>query len=370
MKAIKTLLLAFSGVIVMGSCMSDEGSYQAGFPVLQTKYAYRYANSFGDSLYVASYGNWKIESTQAGNEWCQLERMSGVGYANYGFPMNISENTTGNARSAAFKIYDTDHPNDAYSNFNITQLATRGDGSLGNAALVHSVTGSDNSRIEAAYDKYSRPISLRIAKGDVTLHNLKFVYDDAAHTMFVSDSGQKGTGPELTATYSNDFQPYVRLVSAVDTIKFVEQSEFNMIGNRYAFNIEHRKASGSYDAYAYLVKDISLLRPDNLHNADSLKYISGTRSGITEKLSMELTYSDYDNRCQSLDVNQLLLGIDRCNPYMLLSLFRTARNTSIFNEVKAGNEIIKFETELNADKSVRKLTVVQGQQKVTYDFEY
>ena len=48
MKTIKTFLLAMI-CISMAACMSNDDSYQAGFPMLATKYAYRYANNTSDT---------------------------------------------------------------------------------------------------------------------------------------------------------------------------------------------------------------------------------------------------------------------------------------------------------------------------------
>ena len=57
---------------------------------------------------------------------------------------------------------------------------------------------------------------------------------------------------------------------------------------------------------------------------------------------------------------------------MLLSFFRMARNTSIFSSVEVtGGQPYVLTTELNADKSVKMLTVKhEGWDDVTYDFEY
>lgn len=367
MKTIKTILLAVAGVAMMTACLNNDDAYQAGFPTLQTKYGYRFANTTTDSLFVSSFGNWTLNRTQAGGEWCQIATMKGSGYVSYGIPITLEQNRTGSQRSAMFRIEDTSHPDDAHADFSIVQLATRGDGSLGNAPLVKSVTGSDGSSISVTYDELCRPLTFRMAKGETVLSDLSFRYDDARMVMRVNDKGQD----ELSATYTNDYQPYVQLASQTDTVEMAEQSLFNVLAGRYAFNIEHRRSSGRYDAYAYLMSGINILAPDHLHNADSLRYISGQRSVVDEKLFMAPTYSDKDNRCQSLDVNQLLLGVEHCNPYMLLSLFRAARNTSIFDVVKVdGAPDIQFSTTLNADKSVSQLAVTRSGETITYQFEY
>lgn len=365
MKTIKTFLLAMI-CISMAACMSNDDSYQAGFPMLATKYAYRYANNTSDTLFVQSYGSWSITRTSAGGEWCTPTIMQGGGYTTYGIVLNFSQNETGSQRSASFRISDKEHAEDAYVDFNITQQATRGDGSLGNARLVKSVTGSDNSLIDISYDEACRPLTFQLSKDNSVLTYITFSYNDKTGVMTATSNNQ-----QLTASCKNDYQPISKLSSANETVAYLEQDYFNLTSNHYAFNIEHRKGDGSYDGYSYLLLDRSTLAPDKLHNADSLCYTRGKNEAIIETLRMKPSYSQYDNRCQSLDVNQLLLGVERCNPYMLLSLFRTARNTSIFDVVKVnGGSDIKFSTTLNNDKSVKELAVSQGSDTITYTFEY
>lgn len=366
MKTIKTILFAMICVWTMTACMSNDDSYQAGFPMLATKYSYRYANNTTDTLFVQSYGSWGINRTTPGGEWCTPAFMQGGGYTTYGILLSFSQNETGSQRSASFRIYDKEHAEDAYADFNITQLATRGDGSLGNARLVKSVSGSDNSRIDISYDDLCRPLTFQMAKDNSVISYIAFSYDDPTGVMTATSNNQ-----QLTASYKNDYQPVSKLASANESVTYQEQNYFNLTTSHYAFNIEHRKGTGDYDGYSYLLDNINSLAPDQLHNADSLCYTRGKNEVTIETLRMKPSYSQYDNRCQSLDVNQLLLGVERCDPYLLLSMFRAARNTSIFDVVKVNDGTdIKFATTLNHDKSVKELTITQGDNAITYTFDY
>ena len=86
------------------------------------------------------------------------------------------------------------------------------------------------------------------------------------------------------------------------------------------------------------------------------------------KLGFE--YAQKDNRRQSVDVNQLLLGVEECDPYLLLSLYRYCRNTSIVSRARGSKDDISVEAELNSDQSVSRLTVANGKETIVYTFEY
>ena len=109
------------------------------------------------------------------------------------------------------------------------------------------------------------------------------------------------------------------------------------------------------------------LAPDSMHVADSVyQYVNGD---LREKVMPK--YSNVDNRCQTVDVNQLVEGIDNCDPYLLMSLFRYARHTSVLSEVASATRHQTVEVLLNADKSISRMTVnTTGGASVVYDFEY
>ena len=90
--------------------------------------------------------------------------------------------------------------------------------------------------------------------------------------------------------------------------------------------------------------------------------------------NLELTYSANDNRCQSIDANQLVRGVEECDPYLLASLFRYTRSTSILKKAKGkqGEENVEYNvsTTLNNDKSIHTMTVSKGAESITYTFNY
>ena len=96
-----------------------------------------------------------------------------------------------------------------------------------------------------------------------------------------------------------------------------------------------------------------------------------TPTGLVVREDMKPTYSQNSNRCQSVDVNQLLLGVEECNPYQLIALFRDARCSYIIAEAATANGKYVVETTLNADKSVNTMTVTDKDGgKVKYTFIY
>ena len=365
MKTTKTFLLVTAVLSLTTACLEDKDNYNAGFPALGTSNQYIYANTATDTFFVYCYNAWQM-TQESGNEWCSMEQMSGNGNTNYRILMTLQENTTGQKRLAHFGITDTAYPSKAHYEWEFLQLATRGDGALGNAAMVDSISGTDGSSIKMGYDQRRRPTMLRMVKDEEMLANITIKYNDGSKTMTVVNGNKS-----MTSAYGNDYQPK-RLISGTDTVGLFEQLYFNTFSSSgYAFNIEERQAGGYYSAWAYKVPNMKN-DPDSLHTADSLRYQSWQRDQklVTERL--KLNYSPYDNRCQSVDANQLLLGVEHCSPYMLLSMFRYARNSKIVSLASCDKETdnITVATELNADKSIHAMTVTRHGQPITYTFFY
>lgn len=388
MKALRILLASVAVTTLTTSCLNNEDPYNAGFsfyrPIRQVTPLY--ANTVADSLVFFSYGNWSVtRDATYGSPWIQLSTTSGKGGMWSAQAINISQNTTGEGRSAKFDFTDTDHPDDAHASIYYWQYATRGDGSLGSAADVKTISGSDGSLFQLSYDTQHRPTSLRItyaADGEGTVpapRTLTLKYNDRDSILTIDDNGKT-----LRSVYGIDYQP-LRLIGSGDTIGYASQYYENgmPISANYVFNLEHRTVGGQNTYYAFLLGGQSL-QPDSLHCADSLRIavtpIAGSPTSAPAIEKYKLDYSSTDNRCQSVDVNQLILGAAKCDPYMLLSLFRYTRNTSIISKVESdGDKTCDVTVKLNADKSVAELTVSQTQQQpgaqptvsdVTYTFEY
>lgn len=360
MKKLKTILMAVAGIAMLTACFGNDDDYSAGifFERPQQRTTPLYANTVLDSIILFSYGNWAISSDGIQPQWIDITIKEGKGNIAYAFPVIIKENLTGEGRSASFTIQDTDHPGKAYSSFGYLQYATRGDGALGTAADVKLITGSDDSRIELTYDEQHRPTSISISKGENTLHNLSFSYEDQVMTIYSGND-------QIRVECGNSYQPG-NLAMENDTMAYLAH-HYNYIDIPYTeiFTYSHARKTGDNLMITYNLHGQSLM-PDSLHNADSLTYY--VNKEMVEDFAID--YSDKDNRCQSVDVNQLLLGIDMCDPYLLLGLYRYARNTSIISMARKPDADIIVTTTLNADKSVATLTVRRQEQEIVYTFEY
>jgi hypothetical protein len=176
MKSIKTLLCGgLVCLLATTSCISDQENYRAGFPVIGARHAYVYANNLVDSFRLVSYGPWRIDMKSNDGNWCSLAQLSGKGYTDYTFGVTFSENTTGHSRTAIFSVTDTEHT-DISANFGFLQYATRGDGSMGNAAEVRSIKGSDGTAISLTYDRLHRPLTL----GDIAFQRVAYLVQIAS----------------------------------------------------------------------------------------------------------------------------------------------------------------------------------------------
>lgn len=363
MKHFKTIILAAAAL--MATACSNKESYMAQIATSSPS-SYYFANNTGDTLAIfSSGGSWKATAQDAGT-WCTLNPMSGKGYMTYVADVKMEQNTTGTMRRAIFKIEDADHPGEAHRTVVFNQMAIRGDGSFGSAAMVSRIMGTDGTDIQIAYDDLHRPNTLKMEKGGTVIDDLTFDYDDRSNTLIV----KKGVN-ELSGTYDVGYQPWT-LSNASYSIGIVENELFNMYSNSsYAFNIDERKPDNAANIYYYLINKIQN-HPDSIHNADSLKYqkAEGGKSVLIEE--MGLSYSSTDNRYQSVDANQLLLGIDHCNPFMLVGMFRYARNSQVISLAKCKNEAdnISITTEVNADKSIKTLTVTRHGAAIIYTFHY
>ena len=369
-------ICAFSAL--MASCLSDQENYQAGFfvdhPTSNSGVNAYYANNVSDSLLFYGYGNWAIEDYVLDvegfdNSWVTIPQKKGYGMMYIQQKLSFLQNTMGKSRWAAMRIVDVNH-SDAYAPLVFYQYATRGDGSLGNAADVKSIAGSDGSQIELAYDELHRPTKVSITKDGSLLSKLTIAYSDRDSTMTITDKSS-----EFKVQYENDFQPYY-LANATDTIKYDRYYEeykdgtLYPVSENYAFNFRHRGlAKNTCVTHCFRQEGVSL-NSDSLRNVEKLFFFEdGNRVG-----NLDLTYGALDNRCQSVDVNQLLRGVEKCDPYLLASLFRYTRSTSIVRRAagKQNDQDVNYNvtTTLNADRSVNTMTVVSGSETITYTFNY
>lgn len=364
---LKTFFCLMAAAVLLTSCLGDDETYRAGFSIEKPGKAinYYYANNISDSLVFWSYGSWTIVDYQGyDNSWFTMPVRNGKGNTVYEKLMTFTQNTTGKARVACFVLQDESHPGDAYSSMAFWQYATRGDGSLGTAADVKSITGSDGSAIDLTYDRFHRATSVKIQKEGQTLSNLQLVYDDDTKKLSVTDNGGV-----LTSSYDKDYQPGL-LLNGSDTVGYFARyySNYVTISPNYTFNFKHLGSkANTCVTYNFGYYGCSL-EPDSLHNVDSLTYYKDNFNVPYMKLGF--TYSDVDNRHQTVDANQLLLGVEKCDPYLLVSLFRYARNSKVISKAKHEDVEIDVETSLNSDKSIHTLTVKRGADTIVYTFNY
>lgn len=379
MKYAKLLFFAAASMLLAVSCLEDKENYQAGFVMFKPipgYYRQIYANNTLDSLSFVSYGPWRISSDTPDEGWCHMPLTTGKAMVVTSVAVTFDQNTTGSSRSTSFTIVDTDHPSDASTRWGYIQSATRGDGSLGNAALVKTITSSDGWTASISYDELHRPVSYSETNTvGLAPRSFEVTYNDYDSLVTI----RTRTG-DIRGKSDYGYQAD-RYTGQADTVGyFFQRTSYGMeLPASEVFNVEAHHLGGDYQAYAYLLGGQSLLA-DSTHNADSLKYKRHIRAyelatpampaTVVEKL--KLTYGPFDNRRQSVDVNQLLLGMADCHPMLLLSMFRHARNTNILSKATSADGDITVSAEYNGNGSVRKLTVSDQRKSstVTYDFSY
>ncbi|NPD92943.1 hypothetical protein [Xylanibacter muris] len=358
MKRVKELCKAFvfsvMAVPMLTSCVDNDGSGNAGFSHVIGSDVF--ANTHSSEYMFYSMGNWNMNII-SGNEFAELRKTSGSGYVLNTVPVVFKENLTGSRRFVSFHVQDVAEKK-AYMEFSVSQYATRGDGSFGNAPLATKIEGSDGSVVNMGYDDYKRPTYVKITKDNNVLHDIVFRYP--TDTTMTAHS----EGSILRGRVNTGYQPSM-LVSDNDTVGY----ESNGAGLGFAYNLEYHKKGGEIQRAAILLKEYPET-PDSEIKFDSLKYQHrGTDGTFLEKLKIEMSVNS--NRHQSVDANQLLFGVEHCNPYALVALFRSARCSNVFAVAKSANGNYTVETELNGDKSVKAMTVTDKQgKKITYTFTY
>ena len=365
------IMSALAAAVLTTACLSSEDPYYAGFQFVKPSYVRTavFANTTTDSLVMLSQGSWQITADTRDAGWCTIDGMRGVGNAIYALGVHFGQNTTGSSRLAQFTVTDVNHPDDAHASWQYLQYATRGDGSLGSAALVKTIKSSDDWEVSVSYDDKCRPVQVEVKNPEGSKDQYSIAYDEVSARLTVSNGSST-----LTGGMDNGYQTE-RLVGTGDTIGYSAQYYSNgvQMPANSAFNYVASRLKRK-QAYAYLIGGKSL-EPDSLHTADSLIYLSNwnLQSGTPKTVEhYRLEYGGMDNRCQSVDVNQLLLGMEACEPLQLVSMFRLCRSTSIVTRATADNGTIDVATELNADRSVRRMVVRDSRRgtEVTYDFEY
>ena len=364
MKEIKNCL-AVCIVTLMGlaSCIEDKGN--AGFTSVYADALY--ANSTTGQMVFASEGNWKLMNLTNAS-WIDCTPATGKGGQWAFVKMNVNKNNSDQSRQADFKLQDVD-VSDAYVNFSIVQSATRGDGSFGNAANIRKITGTDGSEITVDYNSYDCPINIKMSKNGEVLYAANITYSAYDSTITVRQANS-----DLKGRYLQGYLPEsMKLISDKDTV-LLEQNKGLTYGNA-AFNLVRKNNYGEYDVQAVLYNcEVTTLDSEII--LDSLKYQKLTIVGGEKQIKrayLKLTLSDNknSNRYHSLDVNQLLLGIEDCNPFALMSTFRWVRSSRLIQKAEGSGLTYEVDADYNGDESISQMTVTRSDgNTATYTFDY
>lgn len=413
MKIIKTIFAAMAAVALVASCEEQEPSsfysiqvalpHTGNYPI-----GYKYANEYSDSLKFLSYSPWKIEQTEGDEGFVTINgQTSGKGNMIVSYGVTLSENTTGKSRFATYQIVDSEDASRAKASLRYVQFATRQDGALGNAAEVKNISGSDGSNIDITYDNRHRPLSISMSAGDMK-REITFAYDDYENTVTATQSKYEFSYADTLFTYNNVklngsyedcFLPNVnsyiyqpRLLMTLnssetalvntfnDTRNYIKQTmayqAFSNNGIEYSFAngfmVKNSIGNKFAQALGVYYNSKSNLDVDSIYKADSIG-VERVYSDNKHKSEMyKLSFSNISNRMTTVDANQLMEGVANCDPYLLLSFYKLARQSYVFAKAEGRKGArYTFDTKANADGSIKTLAVTDANgNKTTYTFSY
>lgn len=413
MKIIKTIFAAMAAVALVASCEKQEPSsfysiqvalpHTGNYPI-----GYKYANEYSDSLKFLSYSPWKIEQTEGDEGFVTINgQTSGKGNMIVSYGVTLSENTTGKSRFATYQIVDSEDASRAKASLRYVQFATRQDGAMGNAAEVKNISGSDGSNIDITYDNRHRPLSISMSAGDMK-REITFAYDDYENTVTATQSKYEFSYADTLFTYNNVklngsyedcFLPNVnsyiyqpRLLMTLnssetalvntfnDTRNYIKQTmayqAFSNNGIEYSFAngfmVKNSIGNKFAQAIGVYYNSKSNLDVDSIYKADSIG-VERVYSDNKHKSEMyKLSFSNISNRMTTVDANQLMEGVANCDPYLLLSFYKLARQSYVFAKAEGRKGArYTFDTKANADGSIKTLAVTDANgNKTTYTFRY
>ena len=402
-----------AAVALVASCEKQEPSSFYSIQVILPStgnypIGYSYANESSDSLKFVSYSPWKIVQTEGDEGFVTINgKTSGKGNVLVSYGVNFSENTTGKSRFATYQIVDSEDASRAKATFRYVQFVTRQDGALGNAAEVKNISGSDGSNIDITYDLRHRPLTISMSAGDMK-REISFAYNDNDNTVTATQSKYEFSYADTLFTYNNvklngsymdRFLPNVnsyiyqpRMLMTLNSSETALVNTFNDTRNYIKQTMAYQAFSNNGIEYSFangfMVKNTignkfaqaigvyyngkSDLNVDKIYKADSIG-IERIYSDHKHKSEMyKLSYSDISNRMTTVDANQLMEGVANCDPYLLLSFYKLARQSYVFAKAEGRKGArYTFDTTANADGSIKTLAVTDANgNKKTYTFRY
>lgn len=366
--SLKALGAALLAMPLMTSCLDSDSDSTWGVTYGTTDYVYANTNKVYLAFSISA--DWELYKTETA-EWITFGTTSGSGpFAGY-IPVTFEKNETGEVRYCVYKVTATD---DATFSGSISQSATRGDGSFGTAPLVSKITGTDGSEIDITYDTtYDIPESITISKDGETLMERLFVYNSSDTTLYIMD----GSDVVLYGIYNSAWNPSEEMESDEgDELDWGYNS--SLLANANRINVDWTAADGSTDERTYGINTITDIDCQIFHETIEVDAYDAETEEDFETGSMDIVlgsdtdYEDYvSNQYQNVDVNQLMFGIERCNPYQLLGLYRWSRCGYIYETVSGDDGDYSFTPELNSDGSVASLAIEDPSgSTITYTFEY
>ena len=350
------IIASFVAALSLSSCLdSPSNDYHQ---ITQPQSEIAYANTPSGRVSFMSIQEWRITPLSS-NDWLTIDQLSGpAGYYNV-LNVTFKPNTTGQWRYSTFLLQDMTS-SDVSCNFAIYQYATRGDGSMGCAALVKKITGSDGSEINLTYGINSLPMEVKMSKNGELLRQLSF--DFGSDSIYTIHDGNI----TLKSKYNNGFQPTEAFVSSTDTITCGTSGQGSLTRPIFLHNTKKKSAGMSID---FVNQETGV---DATRAADSVRYLYISEEGAHEWHKFKTDCStNVENRYQSVDVNQLFMGVEKCDPYCLLGIFRYTRCSYIYKSMTDQDKTYTLEPTLNSDRSVRELKVTDPDgQVITYTFEY
>lgn len=365
-KGAKMALAATTMTVAMTSCLGDGDTSYAY--VQQSTICYANSKAFNVAFQISS--NWQL-SKGSDADWITLDPLYsyGTGPSMGSIPVLVSPNATGKVRGGTINITGADGKSNLAQ---VWQYATKGDGSLYNARNVKSIEGSDGSKIELEYDFGTCvPVYCKITKNNTVLENIRVAYlpeySDTSRTMrmLVNDI-------PVATKVDYGYQPYNSIVSD-DKNESVDCT----INNSYS-QITVKRNDGKDNANIQTFNTSGWITSGWLH-ADTISsftrmIIGYKKEGKNVEESLDIKHTErISNQHQSVDVNQLMFGVERMNPFIFLGFYRYARCPFVIENAESTDKKCTYAVSctLNADKSINTLKVGREDgSSITYTFEY
>src|SRR5574344_79984 len=324
----KMVLAATTVTVAMTSCLGEADNSYAY--VQQSTLCYANSKAFNVAFQISS--NWQL-SKGSDADWITLDPFYsfGKGPSMGSIPVLVSPNATGKARVATMNITGADGKSNLAQ---VLQYAAKGDGSLYNARNVMSIEGSDGSKIELGYDPEKRvPYYCKITKNDKVLEKIIVDYlpgySDTTRVMRMSINDIP-----FTTKVDYGYQPFKALVSDEN-----KESVDYTINSSYS-QITVKRNDGMDNANIQTFNTSGWITSGWLH-ADTIssftRMIIGYKyEGKNVEESLDLKHTErISNQHQSVDVNQLIFGVERMNPFIFLGFYRYARCPFVFESAES-----------------------------------